>query len=177
MSFRGKLLFVSGSDTPDKQINQGIGHGNKIVIFIRMQPGINNFVNGAQDKPFDQADVKILADAAFLLACFNDFRYQILVHLGHFPDLGFCQTAVLMGFNLIHHSHIPISLEFRKMAPNKAAQFIMAAIELVDGRPKSIKNLLGSVVEKLDQNIVFIFKIKINGTICHTGLSGNLGNG
>jgi hypothetical protein len=63
------------------------------------------------------------------------------------------------------------------MTPNKAAQFVMAAIGLVDGRPKSIKNLLGSVVEKLYQDIVFIFEIKIYGTIRHTGLPGDLGNG
>jgi hypothetical protein len=63
------------------------------------------------------------------------------------------------------------------MAPNKAAQFVMAAIGLVDGRPKPIKNLLGSVVEKLDKDIVFIFEIKIYGTIRHTGLPGYLGNG
>ena len=142
-----------------------------------MQPGIDNFINGAQDKTFDQTDVKVLADAAFLLARFNNFRYNILVHLGHFPDLSFCQAAVLMGLNLIHHSHIPISLEFRKMSPNKATQFVLAVIGLVDGRPKSIKNLLGSVVEKLYQDIVFIFEIKIDGTIRHTRLSGDLGNG
>jgi hypothetical protein len=63
------------------------------------------------------------------------------------------------------------------MTPNKATQFVMAAIGLVDGRPKPIKNLLGSVIEKLDQDIVFIFEIKIYGTIRHTGLSGDLGNG
>ncbi len=159
MSFRGELLFVRGSDTPHQQINQRIGHGNQIVISSRMQPGIDHFINGAQDKPFDQTDIKVLADAAFLLAGFNDFRNQVLVHLGHFPDLGFRQAAALMGFDLIHHSHIWIPLEFHKMPPDKVAQFVQTVIGLVDCCPKSIKNLFGSIVEKLQQDIVFILEI------------------
>jgi hypothetical protein len=63
------------------------------------------------------------------------------------------------------------------MSPNKATKFVQAVIGLVDGRPESIEHLFGSVVEKLDQNIVFIFEIKIDGTIRHTCLSGDLGNG
>jgi hypothetical protein len=142
-----------------------------------MQPGVDNFVNGAQDKTFDQTDVKIPANAAFLLARFNDFRYQVLVHLGHFPDLGFRQAAALMGFDLVHDRHIRIPLEFHKMPPDEIPQFVQAVVGLVDRRPESIENLFGSVVEKLHQDIVFILEIKINGSIRHAGLPGDLGNG
>jgi hypothetical protein len=45
------------------------------------------------------------------------------------------------------------------MPPDKVSQFIQAVIGLVDCRPKSIKNLFGSVIEKLHQDIVFILEI------------------
>ena len=142
-----------------------------------MQPGIDNFIHGAQDKAFDQTDVKIPANAAVLLAGFNDFRNQVLIHLGHLPDLGFRQAAALMGFNLIHHGHVWIPLKFHKMPPDKVPQFIQAVVGLVDGGPEAVKNLFGSVVKKMNQDIVFVLEIKIDGTIGHTGFPGNLGNG
>ena len=39
------------------------------------------------------------------------------------------------------------------------------------------KHLLGSVTEKLHQDVIFIFKIKIDSPVSHPGLFGDLGNG
>jgi len=142
-----------------------------------MQPGIDHLIDRTQNKAFDQTNVKIPANAAVLLAGFNDFRNQILIHLGHLPDLGFRQAAVLMGFNLIHHSHVWIPLKFREVPPDKVPQFILAVVCLVDGGPEVIENLFGSVIKKMNQDIVLIFKIKVDGTIGHPGLPGNLRNG
>lgn len=142
-----------------------------------MQPGVDHFVNRSQDKSFDQTDIEILAYAAFLLAGFNNFRDEVLVHLGHLPDLLFRQPAALMGFNLVHHRHVAILLEFHEVPPDKVPQFVEAVVRLVDGGAKSIKNLLGPVVEELYQNIVFILEIEIDGAVGHAGLSGDLGNG
>jgi hypothetical protein len=63
------------------------------------------------------------------------------------------------------------------MTMNKIPQFIQAVVGLVDGSPESIKNLFGPVVKKLNEDIVFILEIKIDGTIRHAGLTGDLGNG
>ena len=142
-----------------------------------MQPGVNYFINRPQNKPFDQTDIEILAYAAFLLAGFDNFRHQVLVHLGHFSDLILCQAAVLMGFNLIYNRHVSVLLEFHKMPPDEVSQFVQAVVGLIDGGAKSVKNLLGPVVEKLHQNIVFILEIEIDGAIGNAGLSGDLGNG
>lgn len=141
-----------------------------------MKPGIDYFVNRSQNKSFDQTDVKVLTNTAFLLAGFNNFRNEVLIHLGHLPNLFFRQTAALMGLNLIHHRHVAVPLKFHEVPPDKVAQFVQTVVSLIDGSAESIKNLLGPVVEKLHQNIVFVFEIKINGAVCHAGLSSDLSN-
>ena len=124
-----------------------------------MQPGVNHLVNRSQNKSFDQTNIKILADTAFLLAGFDNFRDEILVHFGHLPDLIFRQSTALMGFNLVHNGHVAVPLEFHEVPPDKVAQFVQAVVSLADGAAKTIKNLLGPVVEKLHQNIVFVLEI------------------
>jgi len=142
-----------------------------------MQPGIDHFVNGAQNKSLYQADIEVFAYTTLLLAQFDNFRHQILIHDRHFSDLGFRQAAVLMGFHLVHHGHIPIPLKFGQMPPDEIAQFIKAVVRLFHLSSEPVKHLLGSVAEKLHQNIIFIFEIKIDGTVGHPGLFSDLGNG
>ena len=142
-----------------------------------MQPRIDHFVNRPQDKPFDQTDIEILADAAFLLSGFDNLRDEILVHLGHLPDLIFRQSTALMGFNLVHDGHVAVPLEFHEVTPDKVAQFVQAVVSLADSGAKLIKNLFCPVVEKLHQNIVFVLEIQVDGTVGHAGLPGDLGNG
>lgn len=63
------------------------------------------------------------------------------------------------------------------MAPNKIAQFIDSGLRLVNLFTKAGKDLPGFVIEEMDQNVIFIFEVKVNGPIGDTGRPGNLGYG
>jgi hypothetical protein len=63
------------------------------------------------------------------------------------------------------------------MPADKIPQFIQTGFCSCHFRAERIKHLFGFIVEKLDQDIVFVFKIQIDGTVSHSGLFGNLGNG
>jgi hypothetical protein len=63
------------------------------------------------------------------------------------------------------------------MHPNEIAKFVQAGIGPIHLRPETIKYLLGFIIKKLDQNIVFILEIQINGAVGDPGFFGNLGNG
>ena len=63
------------------------------------------------------------------------------------------------------------------MHPNEITKFVQARIGTIHLRPETIKYLLGFIIEKLDQNIVFIFEIQIDGAVGDPGYFGNLGNG
>jgi hypothetical protein len=169
-------FLACGPDASDKKIDQRIRHGNQIILFFRMQPGIDHFIDGTQNETLYQADIKIFANAALLLTQFHDFRQQVLVHLGHLSNLGFGQAAALVGFHLINHGHIPVPLEFRQMPPDEIAKFIQSIVRFFNLSPEPVKYLLGSVTEKLHQNVILIFKIKIDGAIRHTGLFRDLGD-
>ena len=54
-------------DSFDKQFHQRIGHRNQIIVLFSMQPGIDDFIHGTDNKAFDQPDIKIFANGAFLL--------------------------------------------------------------------------------------------------------------
>jgi hypothetical protein len=142
-----------------------------------MEPGIDDLIHRADDKAFDQTHIKVLTDGPLLLTLFYNFRNNVTIHLGHFLNLGFGQAAVLVGFNLIDNGHVPVALEFFQMHPNEIAKFVQAGIGTIHLRPETIKYLLGFIIEKLDQNIVFILEIQINGAVGDPGYFGNLGNG
>jgi hypothetical protein len=63
------------------------------------------------------------------------------------------------------------------MHPNKIAKFVQAGIGTIHLRPETTKYLLGFIIKKLNQNIVFILKIKIDGAVGDACFFGNLGNG
>ena len=63
------------------------------------------------------------------------------------------------------------------MHPNEIAKFVQAGFGPVHLRTETIKYLLGFIIKKLNQNIVFILKIKIDGAVGDPGYFGNLGNG
>jgi len=60
------------------------------------------------------------------------------------------------------------------MPPDKVSQFFRSTIALINLFAKACKNLPCLVIKKIKKNIVFIFKIKIYGTIRNTGFPGNL---
>jgi hypothetical protein len=62
------------------------------------------------------------------------------------------------------------------MHPYEITKFVQAGIGLIHLRPETIKYLLGFIIEKLDQNIVFIFEIQVDSAVGDPGDPGNLGN-
>ena len=82
-----------------------------------------------------------------------------------------------MCFNLIDNCHIPIILEFLEMQTDKIAKFIDSIVRFVDFFPEPGKYLFGFVAEKLYQDIILIFEIKIDRTISDIGFPGDLRNG
>jgi hypothetical protein len=79
-----------------------------------------------------------------------------------------------MGFNLVNNGAVAIALKFVQMPTNQIAQFIQAAAGPIHFGLKLVEDLLGPVAEKLDQNVVFIFKIQINCPVGDTGFFSNL---
>jgi hypothetical protein len=53
-------------------------------------------------------------------------------------------------------------------------QFIYGVVRLVDFFPQPAKRLLGPETEKMNQNVIFIFEIKVDGAICNSGFFGDL---
>ena len=53
---------------------------------------------------------------------------------------------------------------------NQNSELINGTVDPIDIFTKALKNLLGLVVEKLNQNVVFVFKVEINRTVGDTGL-------
>jgi hypothetical protein len=62
------------------------------------------------------------------------------------------------------------------MPPDEIAQFIQTVVRFFNLSSEPNKHLLGSVAEKMHQNVIFIFEIKIDGTVGHPCLFGDLGN-
>ncbi len=160
--------------TPYKQVDQRVGHRNQIVTAAGMQPGIDHFINGADDKALHQSHVQVLAHQSFVLPALHDLRHQIQVHLGHFPNLLFTHPAETAGLSLVQNRHAPIALKLFQMSFDQQAQFVAGIVRLVDFFAKPTKHLLGLVAEKVHHDIFFILEIKIDGSIGHTGFFGYL---
>jgi hypothetical protein len=62
------------------------------------------------------------------------------------------------------------------MSTNQAAKFINSRIRSVNFLSEAGENLSGFITEKLNQDIFFIFEIKIDGTIGDPRFLGNLRN-
>ena len=63
------------------------------------------------------------------------------------------------------------------MQADKNEKFIDSIVRFVDFFPEQGKYLFGFVAEKLYQDIILIFEIKIDGTISDIGFPGDLRNG
>lgn len=63
------------------------------------------------------------------------------------------------------------------MSPNKISKFINSIVRFIDRFPEAGKNLPGFITEKLNQDIVFILEIKVDGPIGNPGFFCNLRNG
>jgi hypothetical protein len=60
------------------------------------------------------------------------------------------------------------------MSADKIPQFVDSIVCFVDFFPEATKNLLGLVTEKLNQDIILIFEIKIDSTIGNFCFPGDL---
>jgi hypothetical protein len=63
------------------------------------------------------------------------------------------------------------------MSPDQVSKLFNGIFSLVHLFPEAPENLLGLVIEELNQDIIFVLEIEIDGAIRHTGFFGNLGNG
>jgi hypothetical protein len=86
------------------------------------------------------------------------------------------EPTVLVGFGLIDDGHVAVFLKLLQMDANQAPQLLFGGCRLTDRIPEPFENLAGLVLVELNQNIVFVLEVEINGSIRHTGLFGNLGN-
>jgi hypothetical protein len=62
------------------------------------------------------------------------------------------------------------------MSTNKIAKFINGIVGSVNFLSEASKNLSGFIAEKLNQNIIFVFEIKIDRAVSDPGFPGNLRN-
>ena len=93
-----------------------------------------------------------------------------------FPNLIFHHACALVCLRLVENGHIPVSLKLFQMSPNQISKFINGVVGLIHLFPETAENLFGLMIEKLNQNIIFIFEIEIDGAVSHTGFFGDLSN-
>jgi hypothetical protein len=82
-----------------------------------------------------------------------------------------------VGFGLVNDGQIPVPLKFFKVPSDEVAQLLDGTAPAIDFFSEALKNLLGFVLEKLNQDIVLVFEVQIDGPIGHTGFSGDFCNG
>lgn len=179
-NFRLRIDTILGvtpsTDSIHEKIHQGIGHGHQIVLPTGMDPCVDHLVHRTVDQTFDQPHEKVSADAPLLLAQLHDFGDNIPIGLGHCLDMLIPEPAVLMGFGLVNDGHIAILLKLLEMDPNQTPQLFLGCFGLTDRIPESFKDLACLVLVELNQNIVLVLEIEIDGSVRHTSLFGNLGD-
>jgi hypothetical protein len=82
-----------------------------------------------------------------------------------------------VGFGLIDDGHVSVVLKLAQMQTDQCSQLLDGIAAPADFFPEALENLLGFVAEKLDQDVVFVFKVQVDGPVGHAGLLGNFGNG
>jgi hypothetical protein len=142
-----------------------------------VEPRVDHFVYRTDDKPFDQPQIQIFADTALGLAVFHYFGNDIEIQLRHLPDLLLGPASETVGFGLEDDGQIPVTLKFFKVPPDEVSQLLDGTATAIDFFSEALENLLGLVFEKLNQDIVLVFEVQIDGPIGHTSFSGDLGNG
>ncbi len=142
-----------------------------------MKPGIDDLIHRPQNKPFDQTQIKVFADTPLCLTLFHNLSDDVQVHVRHFPYLIFHHACALVRLRLVENGHIPVCLKLFQMSPDQVSKLVNGILGLVHLFSETSKNLLGLVIEELNQNIIFIFEIQIDGAISHAGFFGDLSNG
>ena len=78
---------------------------------------------------------------------------------------------------LIYDGHVAVALELRQVTVNQITQLVDGGVGFFDLFPEAAEDLFGFVLEKLNQDIVFVFKIEVNRSVGDAGLPGDLGYG
>ena len=85
--------------------------------------------------------------------------------------------VVLPGLGLVNHRHVEIALKHLEMVADEVLKLIGGMFRFLNYLPESVENLLGFVAEKLQQDVVLVFEVQIDGTVGHPGLPGNRRDG
>ena len=83
----------------------------------------------------------------------------------------------MVGKGLVYDGHIAVALEFSHVTVNQIAQLVDGCVGLFDLFPEAAEDLFCFVLEKLNQDIVLVFKIEVNRSVGDAGLPGDLGYG
>jgi hypothetical protein len=82
-----------------------------------------------------------------------------------------------VGFGLVDDRQIPVTLKFFEVSSDEVSQLLDGTAPAIDFFPEAFENLLGFVFEKLNQDIILVFEVQINGPVGHSSFFGNFGNG
>ncbi len=130
-----------------------------------MKPCIDRFIHAAENKAFDKTQIEFAPDTAVLLPLLDNFCNKIVVHFGHDPDLVFHHPVLPARFGKIDNGHIRVALEFRQVAIDEITEFRNRCVGMIHRLLEPVEHLPGFIGEYLDQNIVFVLEIEINGSI------------
>ena len=132
-----------------------------------MQPGVDDLIDGTDDKPFYQSHVEVLAHKPLILAAFHNLGDQVQIHLRHLPDLFLTHAAESARLGLVKNCQVSIPLKLFQVPLDQPAQFVPRVIPLVHCLPEPAENLLGFILEEVHHDIFFIFEIEIDGAVGH----------
>jgi hypothetical protein len=81
-----------------------------------------------------------------------------------------------MGFGLVDDGHVAVILEFLQVNTYQPPQLLLGILRLHDRIPEPFEYVPRLVFVELDQDVVLVFEIEIDGSIRHAGFLGDLGD-
>ena len=86
------------------------------------------------------------------------------------------EPPVLVGFRLINDGHVAVFLKLLEMDANQTPQLLFGGCRLAYRIPKPLENLAGLVLVELNQDVVLVLEIEVDGPVCHPSLFSDLRN-
>ena len=86
----------------------------------------------------------------------------------------FDETAALAGFSTVDNGHVHVFFEHPEVAPHQTEEFFDGFVGTVENLPEAVERQFGLVAEKMYQNVIFIFKIKIDRAVSNSGFFSDL---
>jgi ferredoxin len=84
---------------------------------------------------------------------------------------------MLVNFGLVDNRHVDVFLELGQVGAHQVEKFLFGRSPFFDSLAEPLEYQAGFVLVELNQNIVFVFEIKIDGPVSNAGLLGHLGHG